>query len=142
MNMAGDDRGNFESEKGRPLPALPGEKLAKEERPIFVPKTNEGPVAYNVGERTEMLVVYHEGRALAMYHVGGHDDLDDPINIDKLVEGVRDVIRRSGLAYEVGEYFLKVEEGHRLEPVKVLDSEDLGVGYISEYQGGDGFADE
>jgi len=140
--MAGDDRGNFESDKKRPLPELPGEKMAEAERPVFVPKTNEGPTSYKVGERTEVLVIYHGGRALAVYNISGHDDFDDPIDIDRLVEDMRDVIRRSGLSYEVGEYFLKNEECHLLDPVEVFHSQNLGVGYISEYQGGDDSLDE
>lgn len=74
MNMAGDDRGVFERETKRPLPVLPGEKLAEVDRPIFVPKSNEGPVSFKLGERTEMLVVYYGGRALAMYDISGHND--------------------------------------------------------------------
>lgn len=55
---------------------------------------------------------------------------------------MRGVIERSGLDYKVGEYLLKKEEGHLLEPVEVFDSQDLGVGYISEYQGYDDSLDE
>ena len=141
--MSGQGDGDMErGESKRPLPVLPGEKLTEAERPVFVPKTNEGPIAYKPGERTEMLVVYHEGRALAAFNIAGHDDPDDPINIDNLVEDMRDVIRRSGLFYEVGDYLLKKEECTLLEPVGVFDSQNLGVGYISEYQGGDDSSDE
>ncbi|MBI2310418.1 hypothetical protein HYU90_01140 [Candidatus Collierbacteria bacterium] len=142
--MSGRDCGNEERGEGkRSLPELPGERLAETERPIFVPKTNEGPTTYRPCERTEVLVIYHGSHALAKYDISGHDDPDDPINIDGLVEDVRDVIGRSGLSYEVGEYFLKNEECRLLDPVEVFDSHNLGVGFISEYQdGGDDSPDE
>lgn len=115
----------------RLLPELPGESLAVEDRPVFVPE--KGNFSFKTGERVEVLVVHHQGRALAAFNLSANNDPDDPISVLEIENDLTRLVGGSGLDYVVGDYPLRHSDFDRLGGVEVHNTADLGLKQTYEY---------